>query len=104
MTASSTMMDKERNWVLLYKFDDGQPSDFLELRVQEETVSSCTGRVKTWGAFKDLSFDDVETANAAFDMVLLFQIPDSEYIDSTVKRLNSRRTYERYLTWWKSWN
>lgn len=59
-------MHQTVNWVLLYKFKDGLPSEFAELRVEDKTVTCCTGQAKTWGECEELAFDDVERANTAF--------------------------------------
>lgn len=59
-------MHQTVNWILLYKFKDGLPSEFAELRVNDKTVICCTGQAKTWGECQELSFDDVEGANSAF--------------------------------------
>lgn len=59
-------MHQTVNWVLLYKSKAGVPSEFAELRVDDKTVTCCTGHVRTWGNCEEFTFDDVESANAAF--------------------------------------
>lgn len=59
-------MHQTVNWVLLYKFKDGLPSEFVELRVDDKTVTFCAGQAKTWGECQEFSFVDVERANTAF--------------------------------------
>lgn len=59
-------MHQTVNWVLLYKFKAGLPSEFVEMRVDDKTVTCCTGQAKTWGECEELAFDDVERANTAF--------------------------------------
>lgn len=59
-------MHQTVNWVLLYKYKAGLPSEFAELRVDDKTVICCTGHAKTWGECEELAFDDVERANTAF--------------------------------------
>lgn len=38
------------------------------------------------------------------NVVVLFQIPDSNYIDDAIRRLNTPAMYNRFRTWFKSWN
>jgi len=43
------MANPVANWALLYKYDEGCPSEFREIRWFGDTVFNATGRVNTWG-------------------------------------------------------
>jgi hypothetical protein len=61
------MASSEANWALLYKYDQGLPSEFREVRWFGDTVFNATGKVNTWGEAELLTLQNAQEARGLYE-------------------------------------
>lgn len=65
-----TRSEDRTHWMLLHQLDEGEPSEFFEVRLKGRSLWCCTGAAKTFGECQTKNYENLRQAETAFDDVI----------------------------------